>query len=429
MNSKAGKRLVPKLRFPEFRGDEGWSERSLGEVCNVLQGIGFPDRLQGKLQGRYPFCKVSDVSKAVNEVGGVLSAAANYVDDEEILEIRAKLIPIGSTVFAKIGEALRLNRRAITSAPCLIDNNVTGLKAKTGQATDGFVFYLMQRMDLNEYCGGVVPSINKTTLENINIQVPILQEQGRIADCLSSIEDLITAQAQNVEALKAHKTGLMQQLFPAEGETVPRLRFPEFRDSGKWIAITVGQIADFQSGGTPSKENPVYWNGSIPWVSAKDMKQLFLDDTEDHITTAAINDGAKQARAGAVLMLTRGMTLLKDIPICILSRQMTFNQDIKALHAKGDFDGCFLAYLLLSNKQRLLSMVDIAGHGTGRLDTDKLKTFEVMLPQVAEQRSIADCFTSLDNLIDVQTQKIDALKVHKIGLMQGLFPSMSEAEA
>jgi type I restriction enzyme S subunit len=405
MNSKAGKRLVPKLRFPEFRGDEGWSERSLGEVCNVLQGIGFPDRLQGKLQGRYPFCKVSDVSKAVNEVGGVLSAAANYVDDEEILEIRAKLIPIGSTVFAKIGEALRLNRRAITSAPCLIDNNVTGLKAKTGQATDGFVFYLMQRMDLNEYCGGVVPSINKTTLENINIQVPILQEQGRIADCLSSIEDLITAQAQNVEALKAHKTGLMQQLFPAEGETVPRLRFPEFRDSGKWIAITVGQIADFQSGGTPSKENPVYWNGSIPWVSAKDMKQLFLDDTEDHITTAAINDGAKQARAGAVLMLTRGMTLLKDIPICILSRQMTFNQDIKALHAKGDFDGCFLAYLLLSNKQRLLSMVDIAGHGTGRLDTDKLKTFEVMLPQVAEQRSIADCFTSLDNLIDVQTQK------------------------
>lgn len=420
---------MPKLRFPEFRGDEGWSERSLGEVCNVLQGIGFPDRLQGKLQGRYPFCKVSDVSKAVNEVGGVLSAAANYVDDEEILEIRAKLIPIGSTVFAKIGEALRLNRRAITSAPCLIDNNVTGLKAKTGQATDGFVFYLMQRMDLNEYCGGVVPSINKTTLENINIQVPILQEQGRIADCLSSIEDLITAQAQNVEALKAHKTGLMQQLFPAEGETVPRLRFPEFRDSGKWIAITVGQIADFQSGGTPSKENPVYWNGSIPWVSAKDMKQLFLDDTEDHITTAAINDGAKQARAGAVLMLTRGMTLLKDIPICILSRQMTFNQDIKALHAKGDFDGCFLAYLLLSNKQRLLSMVDIAGHGTGRLDTDKLKTFEVMLPQVAEQRSIADCFTSLDNLIDVQTQKIDALKVHKIGLMQGLFPSMSEAEA
>ena len=311
----------------------------------------------------------------------------------------------------------------------MIDNNVTGLKAKTGQATDGFVFYLMQRMDLNEYCGGVVPSINKTTLENINIQVPILQEQGRIADCLSSIEDLITAQAQNVEALKAHKTGLMQQLFPAEGETVPRLRFPEFRDSGKWIAITVGQIADFQSGGTPSKENPVYWNGSITWVSAKYMKQLFLDDTEDHITTAAINDGAKQARAGAVLMLTRGMTLLKDIPICILSRQMTFNQDIKALHAKGDFDGCFLAYLLLSNKQRLLSMVDIAGHGTGRLDTDKLKTFEVMLPQVAEQRSIADCFTSLDNLIDVQTQKIDALKVHKIGLMQGLFPSMSEAEA
>lgn len=159
------------------------------------------------------------------------------------------------------------------------------------------------------------------------------------------------------------------------------------------------------------------------------MKQLFLDDTEDHITTAAVGDGAKQVPAGTILILTRGMTLLKDVPICALNRPMSFNQDVKALQPKRNFDGRFLAYLLLGCKQRLLGLVDIAGHGTGRLDTDKLKAFDVMLPQPAEQQRIADCLSSLDNLITAQSQKIAALKAHKKGLMQLLFPVLDEVAA
>jgi type I restriction enzyme S subunit len=147
-----------------------------------------------------------------------------------------------------------------------------------------------------------------------------------------------------------------------------------------WHETTLGKLVDFQSGGTPSKGNPDFWNGSIPWGSAKDMKQLFLDDTEDHITTAAADDGAKQVPSGTMLMLTRGMTLLNDVPICILRRSMSFNQDVKALRPKGDLDSRFLPYLLLGNKHRLLSMVDLTGHGTGRLNTEELKTLEVSLP-------------------------------------------------
>lgn len=150
---------------------------------------------------------------------------------------------------------------------------------------------------------------------------------------------------------------------------------------------------------------------------------MFLDDSEDHITTAAIDNGAKQAPAGTVLMLTRGMTLLKDVPICILNRPMSFNQDVKALHPKGDLGGHFLAYLLLASKQRLLSLVDIAGHGTGRLDTDELKSLDVMLPPPAEQRLIVACLISLDELITTQTKKLETLKTLKQGLMQQLFPS------
>jgi type I restriction enzyme S subunit len=207
---------LPKLRFPEFRDVGGWEEKPLWKICDVLQGYGFPEVLQGGCSGKYPFCKVSDISKAVADKGGDLDMAANYIGDDELLKLRAKLIPIGATVFAKIGEALRLNRRALVKKECLIDNNAIGLKAIRGIAEDYFVYLLSQKIDLNEHCGGAVPSVNKSTLQEIMVTVPNNpKEQKHIADCLSSLDTLITAQGQKLETLRQHKKGLMQQLFPS----------------------------------------------------------------------------------------------------------------------------------------------------------------------------------------------------------------------
>ena len=270
--------------------------------------------------------------------------------------------------------------------------------------------------------GSVRVRIYYRDLARLQLLLPGRDEQQKIADCLSSLDTLIAAQADKLDALKTHKRGLMQQLFPREGEIIPRLRFPEFREAGEWEQTNLEQLVDFRSGGTPSKANPAFWSGSIPWVSAKDMKQLFLDDTEDHISTVAVDDGAKMASPGTLLMLTRGMTLLKDVPICVLQRGMSFNQDVKALRPKKDMDGLFLAFSLLAKLHRLLKMVDIAGHGTGKLNTDELKSFELVRPQSDEQQKIADCFSSLDALIAAQADKLDALKAHKKGLMQQLFP-------
>jgi type I restriction enzyme, S subunit len=116
------------------------------------------------------------------------------------------------------------------------------------------------------------------------------------------------------------------------------------------------------------------------------------------------------------------MTLLNDVPICILRREMTFNQDVKAVRPKGELDGHFLPYLLQANKQRLLRMVDVAGHGTKRLNTEELMMLDVTHPQPAEQRRIADCLYALDAQIPGESQKLDALKAHKKGLMQRIFP-------
>lgn len=209
---------LPKLRFPEFQAASEWIQMPLSKICNVLQGYGFPVALQGKTVGKYPFCKVSDISRAVAESGGILAEAANYVDEEDLRKLRAKPVPKGATVFAKIGEALRLNRRAYVQRDCLIDNNATALKAIDGAATDYFVYLLSQRIDLNKHCGGAVPSVNKSTLEEIEVIVPDPDEQKRIADCLSSLDDALAVQFRKVETFKIHKKGLMQQLFPVLDE-------------------------------------------------------------------------------------------------------------------------------------------------------------------------------------------------------------------
>lgn len=205
---------LPKLRFPEFGNSGKWQKIALGDICDIIPGYTFPECLQGKIHGLYPFCKVSDISKAVSEHGGLLDRALNYVGDDELSILKAKPLPVGTTVFAKIGEALRLNRRAITTVECLIDNNAVGIKAKAKKSTDYFLYTLSQLIDLSEYCGGAVPSVNKTVLENISVVIPTSYEQQRIADCLSSLDELITSQTKKIDLLKEHKKGLMQQLFP-----------------------------------------------------------------------------------------------------------------------------------------------------------------------------------------------------------------------
>lgn len=205
---------LPKLRFPEFGNSGKWQKIALGDICDIIPGYTFPEFLQGKIHGLYPFCKVSDISKAVSEHGGLLDRALNYVGDDELSILKAKPLPVGTTVFAKIGEALRLNRRAITTVECLIDNNAVGIKAKAKKSTDYFLYTLSQLIDLSEYCGGAVPSVNKTVLENISVVIPTSYEQQRIADCLSSLDELITSQTKKIDLLKEHKKGLMQQLFP-----------------------------------------------------------------------------------------------------------------------------------------------------------------------------------------------------------------------
>ena len=211
-----GKKL-PELRFKEFEKEGQWVEKRLGEVAEVFQGYGFPEKLQGKTKGKYPFIKVSDISAATTKGCRYINNAVNYIDEEDLDVLKASPFPIGTIVFAKIGEAIRLNRRVILKQESLIDNNVAGVKAILNLSDDDFLYYIMLMIDLVKYAGGVVPAVKKTSIEEIEVLLPPdkdLLEQRKIADFLNSIDEMINQYSNKIALLELYKKGLMQQLLP-----------------------------------------------------------------------------------------------------------------------------------------------------------------------------------------------------------------------
>lgn len=186
-----------------------------------------------------------------------------------------------------------------------------------------------------------------------------------------------------------------------------------------WSATQFGELADFKSGGTPSKQNANYWGGDEPWISGKDLKSHYLSTSIDRLTIEGFSI-AKKTPLGSTLILVRGMTLLKDFPVGYTTKEVAFNQDIKALLAKSNIDGLFLSFLLVGNKHKIKNLVTTAGHGTGRLDTESLKAFPVDLPPLPEQRKIAQILSTWDRGIATTEKLIDASKQQKKALMQQL---------
>jgi type I restriction enzyme S subunit len=186
-----------------------------------------------------------------------------------------------------------------------------------------------------------------------------------------------------------------------------------------WSSCLIDDLADFKSGGTPSKSNPEFWGGKHPWISGKDLKQHYLSSSIDTLTDKGFST-AKKAPAGSILILVRGMTLLKDFPVGYATKPLSFNQDIKALIPKKNIDGLFLSYLLYAKKHLIKELVSIAGHGTGRLDTESIKAFPVHLPPLPEQTKIAQILSTWDKAIATNEKLIGNSQQQKKALMQSL---------
>ncbi|MFR5648089.1 MAG: restriction endonuclease subunit S, partial [Bilophila wadsworthia] len=244
-------------------------------------------------------------------------------------------------------------------------------------------------------------------------------------DCLSSLDERIAAETNKLDALKAHKSGLLKQLFPAEGETLPALRFPEFRSAGEWEERTLSQLGELVSGLTYSPDD-VRDNGLLVLRSSNVQNGMIVLDDNVYVrheigsaNPSEPNDILICVRNGSKSLIGKNALIPEGMPPCTHG---AFMMVFRSRSAK------FVIQLFQTETYE--SQVS-AGLGAtiNSINGNQLKKYKFFVPKPAEQQKIADCLSSLDELIAAQRQKLSLLKTHKKGLMQQLFPVFDEAKA
>jgi len=403
------KTLVPKLRFPEFREAGEWKEQTFSNIAKIVMGA-------------------SPKSDTYNQTGEGLPLLQGNADIKSRLsaprvfasQITKECLPgdILLSVRAPVGTVAKSVHHAC------IGRGIAAIRSKKHSQEfiyQWLLFFESQWHHLSQ--GGTFDAVNGDDIRQLSITLPLADEQQKIADCLSSLDALITAQAEKIDALKTHKKGLMQQLFPREGETVPRLRFPEFRDAEEWNVGTIGDVADVSSGGTPNRSEAEYWNGDIPWVSTSLIDFGTIEFANEYITREGLdNSSAKIVPNGTVLMAMYGQGKTRG-KVAILGIDAAINQACSAISAKDVVLSEFV-FQNLSGRYDEIRKISNPG-GQENLSGALIKDISFKFPSIesGEQKKITDCLSSLDSIIAAHSEKLDALKTHKKGLMQQLFPS------
>ncbi|HET9896750.1 MAG TPA: restriction endonuclease subunit S [Streptosporangiaceae bacterium] len=172
-----------------------------------------------------------------------------------------------------------------------------------------------------------------------------------------------------------------------------------------WIEAPLADLAQWYSGGTPNTSNNEYWGGDIPWISAASLRDFHITSSDRCVTTLGAASGTRLVPAGTTIFVVRGMSLMTEFRIGITKREVAFGQDCKALFPKPIIDPYFLAYAIQAQTPAILGMVDAAGHGTGRLQTDRISRLQVSLPaDLDEQRATVAVLKTLDDKIAINDQ-------------------------
>ncbi|WP_270712403.1 restriction endonuclease subunit S [Phocaeicola coprophilus] len=405
------KTVVPALRFPEFQGMNGWEEKKLEEIGNFIGG-GTPNTaIQEYWDGGIPWYTPTEIKN------GDLKSSNRTITEKGLKNSSAKLLPQGAiliTTRATIGDV------AISKKECTTNQGFQSLVVNDSESNLFWFYWIIRHKEelIKRASGSTFKEISKNEIINITSYSPKKQEQQKIAACLSSLDELIEATAQKVKALKEHKKGLMQRLFPAEGKNVPDLRFPEFQGMNGWEKKQVKDFGEVITGNTPSKKEEKYWNGDFVWITAQDFKGKYINDSILKLTKFG-KDKARVIPKNSVLV-----TCIASIGLNAINKvECSTNQQINAICCNQEYNYEYMYYLVTYNTKNLKQL---AGQTAVPIITKKsFEEFEVYaIENYDEQQKIADCLSSLDELIEATSRKVEILKEHKKGLMQQLFPKI-----
>ena len=394
-------KLIPELRFPEFKNEGEWEEDM---VYNLVFTITPPKKITSSNYQKYGKFPIIDQSK--NYYCGWTN------DNEAVITEDLPLIIFGDhTCVIKIA------------------------KKPFAQGADGIKILKTKDKIFPEYLFHYLCH-NEVVMEDYKRHYSILKdkvivfpninsgEQQRIASCLSSLDEVIEAHSKKLELLKDHKKGLMQNLFPQEGENVPKYRFPEFTKDGVWTEKSLDEVATILKGKGISKADIVE-DGELPCIR---YGELYTHYNETISTVKSYTNSSPEdlilSKANDVIIPASGETQI-DIAkaSCVLESGVALGGDLNIIRSK--INGVFLSYYLNNAKKKDIAQM-AQGIAVVHLYPNQLKTLKLQVPNPTEQQKIASCLSSLDELIAAQVAKIEQLKLHKKGLMQGLFPKIND---
>ena len=383
--------LIPELRFPEFVNEGEWEEITIEKVGDVVTG-GTPSKEENEYWGGDFVWVTAQDFKEKYIYNSVLKLTKKGKDKSRVIPKNSVLV----TCIASIG----LN--GINKVECATNQQINSVICNSSNHYE-FVYYSISKniTRLKNLAGQTaVPIISKSVFEKFTIQKPQKpEEQQKIASCLSSLDEVIAAHSQKLESLKDHKKGLMQNLFPQDGEKVPKYRFKEFEKDGKWVKKTLEQLFEIGNG----RDYKHLGKGEIP-VYGSGGYMLSVDDY--------LFDGES-------VCIGRKGTI--DKPMYLIGKFWT----VDTLFYTHSFKDCFPKYIFYVFENINWREHNEAG-GIPSLSKTNIYKIEVLVPKPNEQQKIAGCLSSLDDLIAAQAEKIEQLKLHKKGLMQGLFPKIND---
>lgn len=278
--------------------------------------------------------------------------------------------------------------------------------------------------------GAKMPRVSWDFFGEVTLPTPPLAEQRSITTHLDRetvrLDGLVAKKTRFIELLREKRQALITHAVTKGLDPTAKMKDSNVEWLGQvpehWAVRPIKHLAKFFSGGTPSKDTREFWDGTVPWASAKDLKRDRLHDTEDHITEVALRAGeARLVPVDSVLVVVRGMILARIFPVVEVGVPMAINQDLKALVARPELHPKFLALLLRGLADESLRRLEEAGHGTKALRMEAWTSMEVTVPPFAEQQNIVSSIdrqtTSLDTLIEKTERSIALIKERRAALI------------
>ena len=418
MRSKSDKKksLVPRLRFPEFREAGAWEVKRLGDVAALKNGYAFKSSKYSD-NGAYKVVTIANVQAGHMSIEDMqrISPLPSDLQTHQKLSAGDILISmtgnVGRICYVLIDDCL-LNQRVGKLVPTKIDKEFFYHSIQNGN----FQTAMQERAK-----GGAQGNLSaKDILQHVIYYPNNKHEQQKIAHCLSSLDEVIGLQAKKVQALKQHKKGLMQQLFPAEGETTPRLRFPEFREAGAW---EVKELIKLAGRGTERNQK-----GKIKRVLTNSAEHGVLDQREYFDKDIAIQGNLENYFVVDQGDFVYNPRISSFAPVGPISRNDVGKGVMSPLYTVFSFrqsDTDFFAHYFNSSAwHSYMRKVGSTGarHDRMAISNSDFLAMPLSVPNPKEQQKIAHCLSSLDEVIGLESHKLDALKNLKKGLMQQLFP-------